>query len=104
MIVLAIELDEAVIPSQSLAVINLPGWVKNKIVALSSQGLINAGTWTAYDESETDSQYVYAVFRKVNDVIYIRMGGLTTTKKRILRLNYDLLIDNAEPETQEQGE
>ena len=71
--------------------INLPQWVKDKIVVLYGLNVIR-DTVIYYDENNNQSQTIY--LRKSDNKISIVSVALTMTADREVRIQFDLLIDN----------
>lgn len=92
MIVVGVALADttAITSNQELCKIDLPVWVKNKIIPLSSN-YVDGKSHSLY----SGGQSLSTILRKNSDnEVYITMGALTLTADRNGRVQYDLLIDN----------
>lgn len=72
--------------------INIPSWIINKLVAQFSNAVDIKG-FPAYDiNGNVQTMNVY--LRKVSSSIDLMIGSFTATADRLVRIAFDLLIDN----------
>ena len=91
--------NETAFDGATLTEIDLPQWIKNKIVNIYGNVVDQKGVGLFADDGTSQTFYAY-LQKRVNDVIAIYCSSLTLTKERQFRIAFDLLIDNEEPETQ----
>lgn len=77
--------------------IDIPSWIKDKLVPISSQSYtVEIKSFTAYDEDLSNPESVDGHF--FNNTIYnnagIYLNGNTPSTNKIVRLQFDFLIDN----------
>ena len=93
LIVLCLDLaNEIIFSYQRIAYVNVPDWVKAKIVPISD----NYVDWKVFKgfDSALNSQDINGYLLKVNNNITLDIGGATITADRKVRMVFDLLIDN----------
>ena len=74
--------------------IELPAWVKSKITPLVAQAVIIKEE-LAYNTIDATTQSARCVLRKpTTNTIRIDLSSFTASKSRVLRIGFDLLIDN----------
>jgi len=98
--VLGLDFDIGTFTSQTIANINLPQWVADKIVPLYATSIVDNQTFAAYTDTY-NAQSINASLQKYNltgRTIAIYMSGFTTNAVRHCRIAFDLLIDNASSE------
>ena len=95
LIVLALDIANttAISAATVLAELNLPDWVKSKIVALFSTYWVINNTYSAYGDDFSSESFGVGM-TKSTKVEITTFGSFTATKNRHVRLNFDLLIDN----------
>ena len=94
LIVLGGNIDDAIVlSSQTMCKINVPQWIKDKIVPLLST-VVATNTSLAYNTLDASTQELNAILRKDSSDIYITVGYFSATKSRTFRISFDLLIDN----------
>ena len=102
MIVLAGNLaDETVLPNSAdvARLTTLPSWILEKVYPVFND-VIERKKFDA-SASSWGVQQLDVALRKSSDYLFIRLASaLTLTANRGFRIAFDLLIDNAEPETQ----
>ena len=97
LIVLCLDLaDETIFSYQRIAYVNVPAWVKDKIVPISDT-YVDSKVFNAFD-SALNSQQINGYLLKVDNNIQIDIGGTTLTADRKVRMAFDLLIDNEQSE------
>ena len=97
LIVLGLELANATALTNGtyIATINLPSWIKEKIVPLWGGVNINAVNFTCWaDDWTSQTLRINLVKTSGNDINLYAGGALTLTANRSVRVSYDLLIDN----------
>lgn len=78
---------------QTIAEVNLPSWIKDKIVPLYSTAVVrNQDTYFGSSGSDTQNNYSFLI--KDETHIYINIGALTLSSNKTFRIAFDLLIDN----------
>ena len=94
MIVLSYKIADATTTGYigTLATINLPDWIKSKIVALGGT-TIASKNFDAFGADDT-AQSVSVRLRKSGDSIFMTQSSVTTTAERTVRVEFDLVIDN----------
>ena len=93
MIVLAGSMaDEAVHSSSTIATINLPAWIKNKIRVLHSTSVVDGQTVYFYGGTTQNS---ISYLEKYSNNITIYLNSITANADKTWRIQYDLLIDTA---------
>lgn len=95
LIVLALGLTEN-ISSSNVANINLPKWIKDKIVPIAGSNVIST-TFTAYSSDASSNVNYYGILRKVSEDLYIVSSCNINEIARNVRMQFDLLIDNEQP-------
>ena len=99
MMVIALSLaDETVIAGNTtLAYIDVPQWVKDKVVKiLPESNEVARGSFIAFSSNAGSTQSLAAYLRKPTDSqLVITLGSLTLNTDKFVRLQFDLLIDNA---------
>ena len=95
MIVLCFDIPDAtVLTNTSIATIEVPEWVKNKIVPVV-QTVISRQVFDAYNEDYTYQTFALFLEKSAtNNIVINTSGDFTTTKDRSIRIQFDLLIDN----------
>lgn len=95
-IVIAIESEAQALPyTEPLATINLPDWIKDKIVVIISGSTMvanSSSTWLAVDNSTQTSNF--QLRKNTSNNILITMSAVTITATRAVRVAFDLLIEN----------
>ena len=94
LIVIAFSIDNAVNTGYvtTLTTVNIPDWIKNKIVPLGNT-YIELKNVYGY-ASDDSTQQVACQLRLRNDEIAISQSSITMTAKRAFRVAFDLLIDD----------
>ena len=87
-------------PSQSIAVANIPEWIMNKIYPIYSDTIVPYTDFKAFKSDGTTNQNLSVRLGKGNQQLAMIMYASTMTDDRIIRINFDLLIDNETPESQ----
>lgn len=73
--------------------IELPQWIKDKLVVIFGSASVALNTATFYG-TDLSAQYVNSYLTKSGDgTIQIYLGNITATADRTARIEYDLLID-----------
>ena len=88
--------DETILSNNlSLCEVNLPDWVKDKLVPIVS-ATIDAKNTTYYGSDWYDTQTsTYRISKQPgNKIVIINASTLTLNKDRAFRVAFDLLIDN----------
>ena len=86
--------DETIVPSGTIAKINLPEWVKDKIVPIAST-IVESKTTPFYDSNLTVQNLVNFLEKyNANKQVSIYLIGFTADADRNFRIAFDLLIDN----------
>ena len=94
LIVLAVNVENTTTFAGTIAQINLPKWIKDKIVPLFSNG-VDLKSFTAFAEN-LSTQTISAYLRKVSEnVVDIYVNSFIASADRNVRITFDLLIDNA---------
>ena len=75
-----------------LCIINLPSWIKNKIVDIAGTSVVDTYS-QSFRANDNTIQQVWTALYKQGDVISINTGSLTFDKDRQGRIAFDLLID-----------
>ena len=75
---------------------NIPDWVKAKInPGISYSGtLVEAKSVNFYGDDASTQNGLFLLRKNAVDGLYISFAGLTLTKERYFRAQFDLLIDN----------
>ena len=77
-----------------LCEIDLPQWIKDKIFPIYST-IVVGKTISVFNADDGTSQTFSVFLRKLsNGKVQITNYSLTTTKERVFRIDFDLLIDN----------
>ena len=100
-IVLAVDIANGTTLGVKLADVNLPAWIREKIIPLYSTRVAYKNELALGNDS-TSQQITFLVDKTDNGISIYSYASITAN--RHVRFELDLLIDNAEPETQEQGE
>ena len=72
--------------------INLPQWIKDKIIPVASQTVDLKSI--AFYGSDLSTQNTTAYLVKSSNIVYINVGSITASADRSVRIAFDLLIDN----------
>lgn len=72
----------------------LPSWILSKIYPLVL-GIIDNKTFKAYSNSFTSQDFNARIVKGSSTLSIMKTGALTLDADRIVRISYDLLIDNA---------
>lgn len=89
--------NETAVNSQTIANINVPEWVLNKIVPLFSNN-VDLKTFKAF-ASDNSTQDI-SCFMDIDNGLRLYLSNFTATNDRTCRIAFDLLIDNETPESQ----
>lgn len=91
MIVLAGKIENESTISGTLAYVNLPNWVLNKIIPLVAN-LVSSKDIILWSETYS-TQSIGVNIRKETNRLTINIGNITLTAERYFRIEFDLLID-----------
>ena len=98
MIVLAgVVANESVIGGAIWAYVNLPSWVKDKIVALFGNRVIYKSE-NLYADDGTSQATTIGLVKEGSDITIRNLQNVTLTANRMFRFAFDLLIDNEQSE------
>ena len=93
LMVLCISIDNATdISNKNLTSVNLPDWIKEKIIPLGSS-VIERGSFLAFGSDNSSQQLVVYLEKDASNNILINTSSFTATADRNVRINFDLLID-----------
>lgn len=81
------------VPYGSFCEINLPKWVKDKIIP-TYQNCVFFTTQQAFASDGTTQNFIVRLVKDSNNTVYISNSAETLTKDRSFRWSFDLLIDN----------
>ena len=96
LIVLCVAIANATEFDGTIASINIPEWIKDKIIP-QFVTVVEAKDTKAYNINDASSQPLVYVLRKdTSKNVYITISNFTASKDRVARLSFDLLIDNEE--------
>lgn len=74
-------------------VINVPEWLRNKIVALYATTIVDNKSFRAYADNYSSQDFGVSL-QKSSTSLYLYSSSFTATADRHCRISYDLLIDN----------
>lgn len=100
MVVAGVISEDAIIGNGTyLGTFKLPQWIFDKIYPVFGDELEIKEIY-AYNDDWTSQNFNVDLNKSTNNTMIIRIvsGGITATKDRQFRIQFDLLIDNAEPE------
>ena len=93
LIVLCIAIENATdVSNKNLCDIDMPNWIKDKIVALGST-VVSRESFYAFGSDNT-TQQITIYLEKISSTIKINTSTFTSNAERTCRISYDLLIDN----------
>jgi len=94
LVVLAGSIDNGITIGGTIANLDLPTWVKDKIITTYGNSVVRQSD-AIYASDGSTSQNAINVLAKSANNIYVQ-SYVTTTAKRYFRYQFDLLIDNEE--------
>ena len=94
LIVLACDVADTTVVSGKLCEINVPQWIKDKIIPLGGNLVDFKGSLRAWDDAGNTSQYYDAYLMKTSEDVFYISCYITATADRHFRIEFDLLIDN----------
>ena len=87
--------DGTVLTGGSLADINIPDWIFDKLVPIVSNFVVVENKTLI--ASDYTTQQLLLTLQKSSTKLSLRYGSLTIVKAKSFRFNFDLLIDNEQP-------
>ena len=95
MIVLGIDVANGTTTTHNtLAILSLPQWVKDKIYVLYGSATVLAHQATGYGDDYTSQQVSSAINKRADGKVEIYLASFTASANRHFRIAFDLLIDN----------
>ena len=97
LIVLAIDIVDTteITGGVAMATLNLPDWVKNKIIPLWQSNYIDTKTFNAFADNWSTQTIQVHFYKSLQGAITLRTGNnITLSADRHCRIVFDLLIDN----------
>ena len=95
MIVLCVSItNDTTFSSQTIGAIELPEWIMNKIYPIYTDTIVPYTTFKAFKDDGTTMQNVDVRLAKGVNQLALIMYSNTMTDDRIVRISFDLLIDN----------
>ena len=92
MIVICLELTDN-ISSVTLANLDIPKWIKDKIVAVAGSN-VTSSSFTAWSADTSTNVTFYGILKKSSNDLYIVSSCNINAITRYTRIQYDLLIDD----------
>ena len=74
--------------------INIPQYIKDKIIPLFGTDIVSRATLTLYADNATTQTTTISLYKRSSGNIDISISALTLTATRNFRIQFDLLIDN----------
>lgn len=95
MIVLALSIADttALTDSQTLASIDIPKWIYDKVIPLKSDFVMNQNT-LAYKTTWATVNFSTNITKGSNKLYVKKSGAFTASTNNIVRIAFDLIIDN----------